>query len=130
MINSQSLNHRGIPWLMRLPIFGAFFRNHQKATQLNEMVLYITPHIYLGDEGSPEFIQDKSILDHKLPKERERLFRRNKKSQQETTMQATPAGENNQSQPLPPLNENVQEEDKTNQKHGKKQKGRKNKPSY
>ena len=68
IIDEQSLTHEGVPFLSRVPLLGALFRNKDKATTLNETVIYITPHIYYGDEGSEEFIADKSVLDYRLQK--------------------------------------------------------------
>jgi len=92
--NRDFTNHRGIPWVSRIPLLGALFRNHQRTENRSELVIYLTPHIYYGREGSVEFIREEEGLDYQLDVKRQkkgikgdypqkrRWFKRGKKKKQ------------------------------------------------
>jgi len=73
----NSVDKKGIPYLRRIPLLGALFRNKKTAKQLNDMVIYVTPHIYYGDKDSPEYIRDQKKWDIEIPTDWE--LRKNKK---------------------------------------------------
>jgi len=76
--DSHSVAREGIPYLSRIPLVGALFRNKKTAKQLNDMVIYVTPHIYYGGKESPEYLKDKSQLEYKIPSDWE-LYKKKKK---------------------------------------------------
>lgn len=76
--DSHSVNRQGLPYLQRIPLLGALFRNKKTATQLNDMVIYVTPHIYYGGETSKEYLEDTSVLDYKIPTEWDKLKKKRK----------------------------------------------------
>ena len=93
--NRDFTNHRGIPWVSKVPLLGALFRTHQRTENRSELVIYLTPHIYYGREGSVEFIKEEEGLDYQLDVKRQkegikgdyprkrRWFKRGKKKAQE-----------------------------------------------
>lgn len=76
--DSHSVAREGIPYLSRIPLVGALFRNKKTAKQLNDMVIYVTPHIYYGSRDSPEYLKDKSQLEYNIPSQWE-LYKKKKK---------------------------------------------------
>lgn len=93
--NRNFTDQNGIPWASRIPLLGALFRNHKRTENRSELVIYLTPHIYYGREGSVEFIREEEGLDYQLdvvrqkkgirgkyPKKK-RWFQRSKKKKKE-----------------------------------------------
>lgn len=74
----DSLNLQGVPFISRIPLLGALFRNRSSNNQQSELVIYITPHIYYGDEGSVEFIREREGLDYPLDVRKQRDGRKAK----------------------------------------------------
>lgn len=64
--NRNFTDQTGIPWISRVPLVGALFRNHKRSENRSELVIYLTPHIYYGREGSVEFISEEEGLDYQL----------------------------------------------------------------
>jgi type IV pilus assembly protein PilQ len=64
--NRNFTDQNGIPWVSRIPLLGALFRNHQRTENRSELVIYMTPHIYFGNEGSVEFIREEEGLNYQL----------------------------------------------------------------
>lgn len=75
-------NHRGVPGLSRLPLLGHLFKNHNHQHTQSELVIYLTPYVYFGDEGSVEIQREptKSLLSQvSKPKKKEKKRRRGKR---------------------------------------------------
>jgi len=54
---SQQKGEQGIPWLKDIPLFGYFFKGESKRTQMEEVLIFITPHILekeIVDANAPE----------------------------------------------------------------------------
>lgn len=66
MVNTQDRKDKSLPGISKVPLLGALFKNRDWKTLLNETVIYITPHIYYGGEESPEYIEDKRVLDYRF----------------------------------------------------------------
>lgn len=64
--NFNSSDLKGVPFVSKVPILGALFRNHAQTNRQSELVIYLTPHIYYGNEGSVEFIRENEGLDYQL----------------------------------------------------------------
>ncbi len=71
--NFDTMDHRGVPFISKVPILGALFRNQDKQSQRSELVIYITPHIYHGDEGSVEFIKEREGMEYQLDVVKQKL---------------------------------------------------------
>jgi type II secretory pathway component GspD/PulD (secretin) len=48
--NLKQFTHKQIPLLGRIPIVGELFRQRDKDNELQELVVFLTPHIVYGDE--------------------------------------------------------------------------------
>ncbi len=59
---SKTENVSKWPLLGSIPILGRIFRNHSTVEIQSELMIYITPHVYFGSEGS---IDIQTILDEK-----------------------------------------------------------------
>ena len=59
-------NYKGLPWISKLPLIGHLFKNHEKNKENSELVMYITPHIYYGNEGSAQIIKHDEGLSYNL----------------------------------------------------------------
>ena len=59
-------NYKGLPWISKLPLIGHLFKNHEKNKENSELVMYITPHIYYGNEGSAKIIKHDEGLSYNL----------------------------------------------------------------
>ena len=68
----DTVNHQGVPFFSRIPLLGHLFRNRQTNRRKSELVIYITPHIYYGDEGSVEIIDDRQGLEYQLDVKRQK----------------------------------------------------------
>lgn len=64
--NFISSDLKGVPLISKIPLLGALFRNHASNDRQSELVIYLTPHIYYGNEGSVEFIREKEGLNYQL----------------------------------------------------------------
>ncbi|MBU1344519.1 MAG: type IV pilus secretin PilQ, partial [Proteobacteria bacterium] len=55
-LNKEKLqeNEAGIPWLKDLPGIGMLFRNNTNAAEMEELLIFITPHILKGQSPKPE----------------------------------------------------------------------------
>ncbi|OGJ86072.1 MAG: hypothetical protein A2268_02275 [Candidatus Raymondbacteria bacterium RifOxyA12_full_50_37] len=42
----------GVPYLSKIPFIGWFFRTNKTEHQKNRMMIFLTPHIYFGNEGA------------------------------------------------------------------------------
>ena len=62
----DTIHHEGIPFLSKIPLLRNLFRNRKQNNKKAELVIYITPHIYYGNEGSIEFINEQEGLDYQL----------------------------------------------------------------
>ena len=49
---SQNDVYREFPFLGSLPIIGWLFRNVEKVKSKSQLLIFVTPHIYYGKEGS------------------------------------------------------------------------------
>ncbi|MFH2037174.1 MAG: secretin and TonB N-terminal domain-containing protein [Candidatus Zixiibacteriota bacterium] len=58
--NQENASIKKFPILGDLPIIGSLFRTVDKTNTKNELMVYITPHVYYGAEGSVDI---KKILD-------------------------------------------------------------------
>jgi type IV pilus assembly protein PilQ len=47
---TDQTHHNKIPILGDLPVIGALFRNRQRSTRTSELVIFLTPHVFYGDE--------------------------------------------------------------------------------
>ncbi len=56
----------GVPFISRIPLLGSLFRNTKTNNRNSELVIYLTPHVYYGDEGSVEFIKEEEGLEYQL----------------------------------------------------------------
>jgi len=65
--NTQSVDRQGIPYLSRIPLLGALFRNRSKSTNLEDMIIYVTPHIYIGDSRKAAVPNAEELSDYKVP---------------------------------------------------------------
>ncbi len=81
-------NNQGIPGISRIPILGYLFKNQTREYAQSELVIYLTPYVYYGDEGSVVIIKEREGLDYPLDVKRQqqlikpkkkRFWRRNKK---------------------------------------------------
>jgi type IV pilus assembly protein PilQ len=43
--NTDSDGEAGIPWLRRIPLLGYLFKNNSKRYEMEEILIFITPHI-------------------------------------------------------------------------------------
>jgi type IV pilus assembly protein PilQ len=43
--NTDQENNAGVPWLSKIPIFGYLFKNQGRQHQMEEILIFITPHI-------------------------------------------------------------------------------------
>ena len=59
-------SQQGIPGLSRIPILGHLFKNRTKNYDQTELVIYLTPYVYYGDEGSVQIIRAREGLDYPL----------------------------------------------------------------
>jgi type IV pilus assembly protein PilQ len=50
-------NTEGIPGLSRIPLIGNLFKNQNRTESKSELVIYLTPYVYYGDEGSAMIIE-------------------------------------------------------------------------
>ncbi|CAM2065642.1 Bacterial type II and III secretion system protein [Sulfidibacter corallicola] len=94
-LDRKETDRKGLPGISRVPVLGALFRNRELATSQSQMVIYITPHIYDGRPGSPEFLQHPEKLERDFePKKHKRKLRRKKrrkrKAQREEATRTTP----------------------------------------
>lgn len=64
--NFSTQDYAGVPFISRIPILGSLFRNSKNSERNSELVIYLTPHVYYGTEGSIEFIQEAEGLDYQL----------------------------------------------------------------
>ncbi len=54
---SQQKGDQGIPWLKDIPLFGYLFKGESKSKQMEEVLIFITPHILeekIVDANAPE----------------------------------------------------------------------------
>ena len=72
---TKSDSESGVPWLKDIPLLGALFRSSSKSNSMEEVLIFITPHILKEkiEEESPaiiegeEFSQDSDALSHSKP---------------------------------------------------------------
>lgn len=50
--DNRSRTRSGVPYLARIPLFGAFFRSTDKSTRRTELIIMITPRVIRDDEES------------------------------------------------------------------------------
>ena len=74
--NFDTVNYNGLPFISKVPILGGLFRNQDKNRQQSELIIYITPHVYYGDEGSVAFIREGEGMEYQLDVERQQLGRK------------------------------------------------------
>ena len=76
MEDSKANTENQVPWLGRIPLLGALFRNRNKTDQKTELVIFLTPHIVNGDLV-PEEAQKRFDLEPTgEPKPKRGFFRR------------------------------------------------------
>ncbi len=61
MKEEKSDTRKGIPWLGKIPLLGAAFRNIDKSSVRTEIVIFLTPRIITGDIEAPE---NKNVIYH------------------------------------------------------------------
>ncbi len=59
-------NRQGVPGLSRIPWIGHLFKNINNNFTQSELVIYLTPYVYYGNEGSVTIIRDRQGLDYPL----------------------------------------------------------------
>jgi type IV pilus assembly protein PilQ len=52
--DSEIVNHNKIPILGSIPLLGRLFRSTSKNKRKSELVIYLTPHVFYGDERDDE----------------------------------------------------------------------------
>lgn len=57
---------RGIPGISRIPLLGHLFKNFSRDFTNAELVIYLTPHVYYGNEGSAIVIKHNEGMDYPL----------------------------------------------------------------
>lgn len=74
-------NHAGVPGLSRIPLLGHLFKNHNRQHTQSELVIYLTPYVYFGDEGSVEIQREptKSLLSEVSQPKRKKKKKQRKK---------------------------------------------------
>jgi len=89
----------GLPGLSRIPILGYLFTNRDREFRKSELVIYLTPYVYYGDEGSVEIIRPRQGLEYPLDvreqqdliKKKRRPWWRRKKKKNKVTPSPEPA---------------------------------------
>lgn len=51
---TQSVSYNKVPVLGSIPLLGHLFRNRRHDTRKSELVIFITPHVFYGDEADAE----------------------------------------------------------------------------
>jgi len=59
--NVQSDNIKKVPFLGDIPLLGRLFRTKSTSLQKSQLMIFLTPHVYFGDEGSVD--KDKYMND-------------------------------------------------------------------
>ncbi|CAM2010955.1 type II secretion system protein GspD [Acanthopleuribacter pedis] len=73
-------NRQGVPGLSRIPWVGHLFKNINNNFTQSELVIYLTPYVYYGNEGSVTIIRDREGLDYPLDvREQQELIKTKKK---------------------------------------------------
>lgn len=57
--------HRQVPFLGSIPVIGWFFRNVERVHSKSQLLIFVTPHIYYGSEGSVDVAEE--IARGKMP---------------------------------------------------------------
>ncbi|MCB1049821.1 MAG: hypothetical protein H6510_16715 [Acidobacteria bacterium] len=72
---------RGVPGLSRIPLLGHLFKNFNRDFTNAELVIYLTPHVYYGNEGSAVIIRHNEGMDYPLDvkKQQENLKKKKKR---------------------------------------------------
>ncbi|CAM2069677.1 Bacterial type II and III secretion system protein [Sulfidibacter corallicola] len=72
-------NSTGVPGLSRIPWFGHLFKNMNRNFTQSELVIYLTPYVYYGDEESVTIIKHREGLDYPLDvREQQELIKKKK----------------------------------------------------
>lgn len=73
-------NTEGIPGLSKIPLIGNLFKNQNRTKSKSELVIYLTPYVYYGDEGSAIIIEYNEGLTYPLDvNQQKELIKVNKK---------------------------------------------------
>ncbi len=73
-------NNKGIPGISRIPILGHLFKNQDRHFNKSELVIYLTPYVYYGNEGSAEIIKPLEGLKYPLDvREQKKSIQKKKK---------------------------------------------------
>jgi type II secretory pathway component GspD/PulD (secretin) len=86
---SDVVNRKGIPFLSSIPILGFIFSSRTVSTTETQMMIFLTPHVYYGDEGQvkPEDFFGKDV---------EKLLDKNNPSRVKTRREQTMKAKQNQ----------------------------------
>lgn len=55
---TEAVERSGVPFLSRIPLLGRLFRGSRTTKRKSELVIYLTPHVFYGDERDAEKWQD------------------------------------------------------------------------
>lgn len=84
--------YKGLPFISKIPIIGHLFKNHEKHKDDAELVIYITPHVYYGSEGSAKIISHDEGLAYNLDVKTQTEKGKNEGKQTDTGPVSKPAG--------------------------------------
>lgn len=68
----------GVPGISRLPLLGYLFKNRDREFRKSELVIYLTPYVYYGDEGSVEIIKPREGLRYPLDINEQQIIKKKK----------------------------------------------------
>ncbi|MDJ0838883.1 MAG: hypothetical protein QNK37_20355 [Acidobacteriota bacterium] len=86
--DTQSVSRNGLPYLSRVPLLGALFRNKSKSVALDDMIIYVTPHVYYGLEEAGEVVPEEKVdqeLDKVFPSKFQRWREKRKKKKKSSS---------------------------------------------
>ena len=53
ILNRQSYSNAGFPWFRRIPLLNIFFADQERSDTKQEVVIFVTPHIWTPDLDVP-----------------------------------------------------------------------------